>query len=159
ALLYLMMGLAIVLFIAMVITFLWALWRALRDTAGLALADGWRPILLATLGAGLCLLTLPRLFSTGGLSSLVYRRALGAYGLNPYTTTPNNMQFDFNFRLIDWHDAVSVYGPAWTLLCTALYKVVAPLAASNIWGYVVSFRALGLAFHLGSAALVWYILG
>ncbi|HEY8602545.1 MAG TPA: hypothetical protein VIL85_29260, partial [Thermomicrobiales bacterium] len=86
-------------------------------------------------------------------------RAFGAYGLNPYTTTPNNMQFDFNFRLIDWHDAVSVYGPVWTLLCTALYKVVAPLAATNIWGYIVSFRMLGLAFHLGNAALIWFILG
>jgi uncharacterized membrane protein len=69
------------------------------------------------------------------------------------------MQFDFNFRLIDWHDAVSVYGPVWTLLCTALYKVVAPLATTHIWGYIVSFKMLGLAFHLGNAALIWFILG
>lgn len=157
--LYLLIGLAITLFIAMIAGFFWAFWGALRDTARLTRPDGWRPVLLATLGAGLCLLTLPRLFSKDVLSYLVYGRAFGAYGLNPYTTTPNNMQFDFNFRLIDWHDAVSVYGPAWTLLSTALYKVVAPLAASNIWGYIVSFRALGLVLHLGNAALIWYILG
>jgi hypothetical protein len=158
-LLYLVVALAAVLFIAMIVVLVWALWRALRDTTGQVASGGWRPILLTALGAGLCLLTLPRLFSKDVLSYLVYGRAFGAYRLNPYTTTPNNMQFDFNFRLIDWHDAASVYGPAWTLLCTALYKVVAPLAASNIWGYIVSFRALGLAFHLGNAALIWCILG
>jgi len=135
------------------------LWQALRTLSTIQIADGWKPILLATLGAGAALVTLPRLFSKDVLSYLVYGRAFGAYGLNPYTTTPNNMQFDFNFRLIDWHDAVSVYGPVWTLLCTALYKIVAPLAATNIWGYIASFRMLGLAFHLGNAALIWFILG
>lgn len=157
--LYLLMGLAALTFIAMIALFVCALWLALRDLSGQRVAGGWRAIGATTLGAGLALVTLPRLFSKDVLSYLAYGRAFGAYGLNPYTTTPNNMQFDFNFRLIDWHDAVSVYGPAWTLLCTALYKIVAPLAATNIWGYIVSFRLLGLAFHLGCAALVWYILG
>lgn len=157
--LYLLIGLAALLFIAMIALLLRTLWLALRDLSGQTIIGGWRPIGLTTLGAGLCLVTLPRLFSKDVLSYLAYGRAFGAYGLNPYTTTPNNMQFDFNFRLIDWHDAVSVYGPVWTLLCTALYKLVAPLATTNIWGYIVSFRLLGLAFHLGCAALVWYILG
>ncbi len=158
-LLYLMLGLAALLFIGMIAALIGTLWRALRALNDRQIGDGWRPILLTTLGAGLALLTLPRLFSKDVLSYLVYGRAYGAYGLNPYTTTPNNLQFDFNFRLIDWHDAVSVYGPVWTLLCTALYKVVAPLATTNIWGYIVSFRGLGLAFHLGNAALIWFILG
>jgi hypothetical protein len=159
ALLYVTVGLAMALFVAMVGLLVRALWVALRATSGREVPGGWRPILLTTLGAGLALLTLPRLFSKDVLSYLVYGRAFGAYGLNPYTTTPANMQFDFNFRLIDWHDVVSVYGPVWTLLCTALYKVIAPLAATNIWGYIVAFRGLGLAFHLGNAALIWYILG
>lgn len=158
-LLYLMIGLASLLFIAMVAVMIGALWQALRALSGRRDPDGWRPILLGALGAGLALLTLPRLFSKDVLSYLVYGRAFGAYRLNPYTTTPSNMQFDFNFRLIDWHDAVSVYGPVWTLLCTALYKVVAPLATTHIWGYIVSFKMLGLAFHLGNAALIWFILG
>jgi len=159
ALLYALIALAGLLFVGMIVAFAWTLWRALRELGGREARDGWRPILAGAFGAGLCLLTLPRLFSKDVLSYLVYGRAFGAYGLNPYTTTPNNMQFDFNFRLIDWHDAVSVYGPVWTLLCTALYKVVAPLATTNIWGYIVSFRMLGLAFHLGNAALIWLILG
>lgn len=158
-LLYLVIGLVAIIFLAMIALLIRTLWVALRDLSGRTLADGWRAIGLATLGAGLALVTLPRLFSKDVLSYLVYGRAFGAYGLNPYTTTPNNMQFDFNFRLIDWHDAVSVYGPVWTLLCTALYKIVAPLVGGNIWGYIVSFRLLGLAFHLGCAALIWYILG
>ncbi len=158
-LLYLLIGLAAIVFLAMIGLLVRTLWVALRDLSGQTIVGGWRAIGLATLGAGLALVTLPRLFSKDVLSYLVYGRAFGAYGLNPYTTTPNNMQFDFNFRLIDWHDAVSVYGPAWTLLCTALYKVVAPLAGGNIWGYIVSFRLVGLALHLGCAALVWYILG
>ncbi len=158
-LLYLLIGLAAIVFLAMIAFLVRALWVALRDLSGQTIAGGWRTIGLTTLGAGLALVTLPRLFSKDVLSYLVYGRAFGAYGLNPYTTTPNNMQFDFNFRLIDWHDAVSVYGPVWTLLCTALYKVVAPLAGGNIWGYIVSFRLVGLALHLGCAALVWYILG
>jgi len=158
-LLYLMIGLAALVFLAMLALLMRTLWVALRDLSGQTIVGGWRTIGLTTLGAGLALVTLPRLFSKDVLSYLVYGRIFGAYGLNPYTTSPNNIQFDFNFRLIDWHDAVSVYGPVWTLLCTALYKVVAPLAGGNIWGYIVSFRLLGLAFHLGCAALVWYILG
>jgi len=159
SLLYAMIGLAMVLFLGMIAVLVGTLWQALRTLSTERIPDGWKPILLATMGAGAALATLPRLFSKDVLSYLVYGRAFGAYGLNPYTTTPSNMQFDFNFRLIDWHDAVSVYGPVWTLLCTALYKVVAPLATTNIWGYIVSFRMLGLAFHLGNAALIWFILG
>ncbi|MGN6755644.1 MAG: hypothetical protein ACTHMJ_04555 [Thermomicrobiales bacterium] len=147
------------LFVVMVGLFVRALWAALRGTCGRELPGSLRPILAATLGAGLCLVTLPRLFSKDVLSYLVYGRAFGAYGLNPYTTNPINMQYDFNFRLIDWHDAVSVYGPVWTLLCTALYKVVHPFATTHVWGYVVGFRLLALAFHLGSVVLVWQILG
>ena len=158
-LLYVMISLASLIFIVMVAVMVRALWQALRALSESSEPTGWRPILLGALGAGLALLTLPRLFSKDVLSYLVYGRAFGAYGLNPYTTTPSNMQFDFNFRLIDWHDAVSVYGPVWTLLCTVLYKVVAPLATTHIWGYIVSFKALGLAFHLGNAALIWFILG
>lgn len=158
-LLYIMIGLASLIFIVMIAVMVRALWQALRALSDRRESGGLRPILLGTLGAGVALLTLPRLFSKDVLSYLVYGRAFGAYGLNPYTTTPSNMQFDFNFRLIDWHDAVSVYGPVWTLLCTALYKVVAPLATTHIWGYIVSFKMLGLAFHLGNAALIWFILG
>jgi len=105
-LLYLLIGLAAIVFLAMIGLLVRTLWVALRDLSGQTIVGGWRAIGLATLGAGLALVTLPRLFSKDVLSYLVYGRAFGAYGLNPYTTTPNNMQFDFNFRLIDWHDAV-----------------------------------------------------
>lgn len=158
-LLYVVITVVGIIFALMVALLTWVLWVALRGTCDLADPAARRFILLATLGAGLCLLTIPRLFSKDVLSYLVYGQAFGVYGLNPYTTSPNHMQFDFNFRLIDWHDAVSVYGPVWTLLCTALYKVLAPISTSNIWGYIVGFRALGLAFHLGNVALLWYILG
>lgn len=151
------------LFVLMIALFVWTLWGALRDTCGRTIPGGRRQILLFALAASLCLLLLPRLFSKDVLSYLVYGRAFGAYGLNPYTTNPLNVQFDYNFRLIDWHYAGSVYGPVWTLLCTALYKVVdrvnALLGTSSIWTYIVAFRALALAVHLGCAALVWDILG
>jgi hypothetical protein len=158
-LLYLAVMGAGAIFVAMIALLARTLWVALRGTADLADPAARRTILLTALAAGLCLITVPRLFSKDVLSYLVYGQAFGVYGLNPYTTSPNHMQFDFNFRLIDWHDSVSVYGPVWTLLCTALYKVTAPLATSHIWGYIVGFRALGLAFHLGNAALIWSILG
>jgi len=121
-LLYLAIFAAGVVFVAMVALLARTLWVALRGTAGLADPHAQRTILLTALVAGICLITVPRLFSKDVLSYLVY-------------------------------------GPVWTLLCTALYKVAAPLATSHIWGYIVGFRALGLAFHLGNAALVWYILG
>lgn len=162
--LYAGIAVAGVVFVLMVGLLARGLWLALRAADGLA-AQGapggaaFGPILVGTLGAGLWLLTVPRLFSKDVLSYLVYGQAYAVYGLNPYTTSPNYMQFDFNFRLIDWYDAISVYGPVWTLLCAALYKVVAPIATTNIWGYIVAFRALGLAFHLANAALIWYILG
>jgi hypothetical protein len=157
--LYIVVVVIALAFLVICATFVCGLWSALRQTATLDAPDGWRPILLATLGAGLCLLSFPRLISKDMLSYLVYGRAFGTYGLNPYLTTPNNVQFDFNFLLLDWHGAATVYGPVWTLLCTVLYKVITPIATGHIWGYIVSFRALGLAFHLGNAALIWCILG
>lgn len=151
------------LFLGMIGLFVWTLWRALRATYGFALPNGRRQILLFTFGASAWLLLLPRLFSKDVLSYLVYGRAFGAYGLNPYTTNPLNVQFDYNFRLIDWHYAESVYGPVWTLLCTALYRSVdlvnVMLGTSSIWSYIIGFRVLALIMHLGCVALVWDILG
>lgn len=152
-------GVAAALFLAMIGLFVWNLWSALRAMADRDLAGALRQIVLFAGLAGLLLLFLPRLFSKDVLSYIMYGRAFGAYGLNPYTTDPVNVQFDYNFRLIDWHFTGSVYGPAWTLLCTGLYKVLAPLATTHIWGYVVGFRALGLGFHLANTVLIWDILG
>lgn len=151
--------LAGLLFLSIIAALMSALWRALCDTSGRVLPGTLRQVLLFTAVAGLILVFLPRLFSKDVLSYIMYGRAFGAYGLNPYTTDPVNVQFDYNFRLIDWHYAGSVYGPVWTLLCTALYKLLAPLVTTHIWGYIVGFRLLALAFHLGNAVLIWRILG
>ncbi|MDP9373930.1 MAG: hypothetical protein M3Q65_16035, partial [Chloroflexota bacterium] len=151
--------LIVLLFLAMIGLFVLTLWTALRDMSGRDLPDGRRQILFFTAGAGLCLLLLPRLFSKDVLSYLVYGQMHGAYGLNPYINNPNNVQFDYTFRLIDWHYEASVYGPVWTLLCTGLYKLAAPLATTHIWGYIVAFRAVGLLLHLANVALIWSILG
>lgn len=157
----LMVGVALagLLFLGMIAVLVLTLWHALRDTVGRSLPDGWRSILVFTALVGGLLLFLPRLFSKDVFSYIMYGRAFGAYGLNPYTTDPVNVQFDYNFRLIDWHYAGSVYGPVWTLLCTALYKLLAPLVTTHIWGYVVGFRVLALLFHLGNTLLLWDILG
>lgn len=147
------------LFLAMIAALMGALWRALSGTSGKVQPGALRQIVICTAAAGLILVFLPRLFSKDVLSYIMYGRAFGAYGLNPYTTDPVNVQFDFNFRLIDWHYAGSVYGPVWTLLCTALYKFLSPLVSTHIWGYIVGFRLLALAFHLGNVVLIWRILG
>jgi hypothetical protein len=79
-LLYLMLGLAALLFIGMIAALIGTLWRALRALNDRQIGDGWRPILLTTLGAGLALLTLPRLFSKDVLSYLVYGGRMGRTG-------------------------------------------------------------------------------
>ncbi|HEY8596794.1 MAG TPA: hypothetical protein VIL85_00110, partial [Thermomicrobiales bacterium] len=62
-LLYAMIGLAMILFLGMIAVMVRTLWQALRTLSTERIPDGWKPILLATMGAGGALVTLPRLFS------------------------------------------------------------------------------------------------
>ncbi|MGN6373895.1 MAG: hypothetical protein ACTHM1_13055 [Solirubrobacteraceae bacterium] len=78
-----------------------------------------------------------------------YARMEVVHHLNPYTTIPIlEPHSDPSFALSNWHQLLSPYGPAFTLMTFA----VVPLgAAGSFW----ALKALLMVVSLGTLALVW----
>lgn len=78
-----------------------------------------------------------------------YARMEVVHHLNPYTTIPIlEPHSDPSFALSNWHQLLSPYGPAFTLMTFA----VVPLGvAGSFW----ALKALLMAASLGTLALVW----
>ena len=78
-----------------------------------------------------------------------YARMEVVHHLNPYTTIPIlEPHSDPSFALSNWHQLLSPYGPAFTLMTFA----VVPLGvAGSLW----ALKALLMAVSLGTLALVW----
>lgn len=90
-----------------------------------------RPVvwLLTTLLVGLFIVA-PPLLSQDVFSYIAYARMGGEHGLNPYAAIPLDIAGDPVFSLVGWPEAVSVYGPLFTL---ASY-LVAPLSLpASLW--------------------------
>lgn len=88
----------------------------------------------------------PPLLSQDVFSYLAYARLGFEHGLNPYLATPAAVPSDPVFAFVGWPDAVSVYGPAFTIASFAL----APLSlAAGLW----TFKAVTAAAVLAVALL------
>src|SRR5206468_7141111 len=70
------------------------------------------------------------------------------HGLSPYTHSPIDIPHDAVFGFAGSKDAVSVYGPAFTLLTY-------PLSSLGVAGAYWVLKALAAAASLGVVALVW----
>jgi glycosyl transferase family 87 len=100
--------------------------------------------------AGLHVLFLlaPPLLSQDVFSYIAYARLGVEHGLSPYTHSPIDIPTDPVFGFAGSKDAVSVYGPAFTLLTY-------PLGSIGVAGAYWVLKVLAAAASLGVVALVW----
>lgn len=100
--------------------------------------------------AGLHVLFLlgPPLLSQDVFSYIAYARLGVEHGLSPYTHSPVDIPFDPVYGFAGSKDAVSVYGPAFTLLTY-------PLSSLGVAGAYWVLKVVAAAASLGVVALVW----
>ena len=103
------------------------------------------------LGAAIAVLVLgftlaPPLLSQDVFSYISYARLGAEHGLNPYETAPAAVPGDAALPYVGWRDAVSAYGPAFTL---ASYPLGTIGVAPALW----ALKALAGLSVLGVAAL------
>jgi len=107
-----------------------------------------RAVLWAIAGLHLLFLVAPPLLSQDVFSYIAYARMGVEHSLNPYTHSPLAIPGDPVFGFAGSKDAVSVYGPIFTLLTY-------PLAPLGVAGAFWVLKALAAACSLGIVALVW----
>jgi hypothetical protein len=100
--------------------------------------------------AGLHVLFLlaPPLLSQDVFSYIAYARLGVEHGLSPYTHSPVDIPGDAVFSFAGSKDAVSVYGPAFTLLTY-------PLSPLGVAGAYWVLKVIAACASLGVVALVW----
>jgi hypothetical protein len=107
-----------------------------------------RRLLWAAVGIGVALFALaPPLLSQDVFSYVSYARLDAEYGLNPYHAVPADVPADAAFRFVGWRDAVSAYGPLFTL---ATYPLGLVSVAVALW----TLKAVAALSLLAVAALV-----
>lgn len=109
------------------------LWLALAGYVlliGFASAISRRALWPLVLGLVALFALAPPLLSQDVFSYIAYARLGAEHGLNPYLAAPAAVPSDPVFALVGWPDAVSVYGPAFTVASFAL----APFSlAAALW--------------------------
>jgi Glycosyltransferase family 87 len=107
-----------------------------------------RSVLWIIAGLHLLFLLAPPLLSQDVFSYIAYARMGVEHSLNPYTHTPLDIPTDPVFPFAGSKDAVSVYGPVFTLLTYPL----APLGvAASFW----VLKVVSAACSFGIVVLVW----
>jgi hypothetical protein len=99
-------------------------------------------------GLHVVFLLAPPLLSQDVFSYIAYARLGVEHGLGPYTHSPVDIPLDPVFGFAGSKDAVSVYGPAFTLLTY-------PLSPLGVAGAFWALKAMAAAASLGIVALVW----
>ena len=100
------------------------------------------------MGLHVLFLLAPPLLSQDVFSYIAYARLGVEHGLSPYTHSPVDIPHDAVFAFAGSKDAVSVYGPAFTLLTYPLSPLGVPAA---YW----ILKLVAAAASLGIVALVW----
>lgn len=96
-------------------------------------------------------LFLPLLFSRDVHSYVMYGRIAGAYGENPYVSTPKGFPEAPVYALVGpkWRDTPAVYGPGFTLLSAGVAR-----ATDDLPSLIVVYRAIAAAASLGTLLIV-----
>lgn len=102
----------------------------------------------AIAGLHLLFLLAPPLLSQDVFSYIAYARLGVEHGLSPYTHAPVDIPSDAVFGFAGSKDAVSVYGPLFTLLTY-------PLSPLGVAGAFWVLKVVAAAASLGVVALVW----
>ena len=119
-------------------------------TAVLALAASIsrRAVVVAVVALHALFALAPPLLSQDVFSYIAYARLGVEHGLNPYTHAPHDIPGDPVFGFAGSKDAVSVYGPLFTLLSY-------PLVPLGLAGALWVLKAVTALASLGIVALVW----
>jgi len=114
-------------------------------------------ILSVAAGAAAILLLAPPLFSRDIFSNIYYGKIVAHYRANPYVVSPQRFINDPAFTTIStyWKNTPIVYGPFYTLFSAGLAQMSGEGLISSIY---VNKGAMA-AFHLGTALLLWKLLG
>ncbi len=125
-------------------------WRWLLYVAVLVRARDLpaRSVLWVIAGLHLLFLLAPPLLSQDVFSYIAYARLGVEHSLNPYTHSPLDIPGDPVFAFAGSKDAVSVYGPLFTLLTYAL----APLGVAGAFWVL---KGVAAACSFGVVVLVW----
>ncbi len=136
-------GVATVAFAA--VAFLLVLREAWRGNVSL------RTLLLLAVAYHIVVLFLPLLFSRDVYSYAYYGRIASTYHANPYVSTPSDFPRDPLAAFVGpkWASTPAVYGPAFTMLSSAITRVVHSLP-----GVIAAFRWLAALASLGTIAVV-----
>ena len=114
----------------------------------LAASISRRAAVLAVVSLHLLFALAPPLLSQDVFSYIAYARLGVVHGLSPYTHAPLDIPSDPVFGFAGSKDAVSVYGPLFTLLTYPLAPLGVPAA---LW----LLKAVAALSSLGIVALVW----
>jgi alpha-1,6-mannosyltransferase len=107
-----------------------------------------RAVIWTIVGLHVLFLLAPPLLSQDVFSYIAYARLGVKHSLNPYTHAPLDIPGDPVFGFAGSKDAVSVYGPLFTLLTY-------PLAWLGVGGAFWALKAIAAACSLGIVGLVW----
>jgi alpha-1,6-mannosyltransferase len=107
-----------------------------------------RTAIWAVAGLHVLFLLAPPLLSQDVFSYIAYARLGVEHGLSPYTHSPIDIAGDPVFGFAGSKGAVSVYGPAFTLLTY-------PLSSLGVAGAYWVLKVIAAAASLGIVALVW----
>ena len=133
----------------------------LAARSALRIGQGSRRWLGMILGvtALLCLIAfvLPAQFSDDVFSYSIYGRISALYHANPLIAAPAQFPHDPFLPYVFWQHTRSIYGPAWLILSDAVTLVAHFFGDSPVL-YVILFKLVGIAAHLGNALLIWRIL-
>ncbi len=140
---------------AILICFLYALygvaaWRAWRQK---------RPLPLLVLIVTTIILAAPLLFTFPINANDIYRyvirgRITGLYGENPFLLSPTAFPADPFLPLAgEWANFTTPYGPLWEMIAALLVS----LSRDNLLFGLLLFKLVGLAGHLGTAVLLYFL--
>jgi alpha-1,6-mannosyltransferase len=123
--------------------------------AGLPRIWGAVAVLAPPLAFQITLFLMPGLFTTDIFSYADYGQIAGVYGVSPYTHVPSEFpQFPiYNWIHPLWHDAPSIYGPAWIDLTRPLSRAIVNLTDVD---KILAYKLVSNVGHLVSIAFIAY---
>ena len=116
-----------------------------------------RAMIVIAVIIALPLLIMPNIWSSDVFDYIVYGRLPVVYHANPYVSAIGEYPTDVFYNMTCWKSAVSVYGPAWSLL-SILYVALLEAVRAGPALYVLVFKLSSALCHLASGALLWKIL-
>jgi alpha-1,6-mannosyltransferase len=121
--------------------------------AGLPRAWGTLAVAASVLAFQVTLFLMPGLFTTDLFSYTMYGHIAGAYNLNPFLAIPSAFP---EVRILQWihpiwHDAPSIYGPAWVNVSKVVGRAVAEWTDVD---KVLAYKALVNLAHLAGVAIL-----